>query len=120
VGEGIDAGSLMRISTPEPVIEAGRVTAHVISVDRFGNAALDLADRHLPQSGLRMGRAVTVEIAGSARDAIFARTFADVQEGVLLLYEDSSGSLALAVNRGDAATELGLARGAEVTLRPAG
>jgi S-adenosyl-L-methionine hydrolase (adenosine-forming) len=119
-GAGIDAGSLMRISRPEPVIEARRVTAHVVSVDRFGNAALDLADRHLPQSGLRMGRAVTVEIAGAVREAIFARTFADVHEGVLLLYEDSSGSLALALNRGDAATELGLAPGAEVTLRPAG
>jgi S-adenosylmethionine hydrolase len=119
-GERVDPGSLMRIGTPEPVIERGRVVAHVISVDRFGNAALDLADRHLPKSGLRMGHAVAVEIGGAARDAIFARTFADLQEGALLLYEDSSGSLALAVNRGDAATELGLARGAEVTLRPAG
>lgn len=118
-GEEIDAGSLIRIETSEPVIETGRVTAHVVSVDRFGNAALDLADRHLPQSGLRMGRPVTVEIAGSTRDAVFTLTFADVPDGGLLLYEDSNGSLALAVNRGDAAAELGLQPGAVVTLRPA-
>lgn len=66
-----------------------------------------------------MGRPVAVDVAGSTRDAIFALTFADVPDGGLLLYEDSTGSLALAVNRGDAAAELGLEPGAEITLRPA-
>jgi len=118
-GERTQPESLVRIDAPEPAIEAGRVRAHVVSIDRFGNSALDLADRHLPRSGLRMGRPVTVDVAGSTRDAVFALTFADVPDGGLLLYEDSTGSLALALNRGDAAAELGLEPGAEVTLRPA-
>jgi S-adenosyl-L-methionine hydrolase (adenosine-forming) len=118
-GERIQPESLVRIDAPEPAIEAGRVRAHVVSIDRFGNSALDLADRHLPRSGLRMGSPVTVDVAGSTRDAVFALTFADVPDGGLLLYEDSAGWLALAVNRGDAAAELGLEPGAEVTLRPA-
>jgi S-adenosyl-L-methionine hydrolase (adenosine-forming) len=117
-GEEIDPGSLVRIESPEPVIDPGRVVAHVVSIDHFGNAALDLADRHLPQSGLRMGHPVRVEVAGPTRDAVFALTFADVPEGGLLLYEDSNASLALAVNRGNAAAELDLKPGSEVTLRP--
>ena len=116
-GEAIAPDSLVRIEAPEPTIETGRVTAHVASVDRFGNAALDLADRHLPESGLRLGRPVGVEVAGTPRDAVFALTFADVADGGLLLYEDSNGSLALAINRGDASAELGVIPGAEVTLR---
>jgi hypothetical protein len=119
VGERIEAGSLVGIEASEPVIETGHVVAHVVSIDRFGNAALDLADRHLPQSGLRMGRPVTVEVGGSSREAVFALTFADVPDGELLLYADSNASLALAVNRGDAAAELSLKPGAEVVLRPA-
>jgi S-adenosyl-L-methionine hydrolase (adenosine-forming) len=118
-GERIETESLIRIEPPEPAIEDGRIRAHVVSVDRFGNSALDLADRHLPRSGLRMGRPLTVDVAGSTRDAVFALTFADVPDGGLLLYEDSAGSLALAVNRGDAAAELGLEPGAEVILRHA-
>ena len=55
--------------------------------------------------------------AGSA-EAVFARTFADVGEGRLLLYVDSYGSFALAVNRGSAAAELRLVPGDEVVLRP--
>ena len=42
-GEEIDVGSLVRPSRrSEPAIGAGRVVAHVVSVDRYGNAALDL------------------------------------------------------------------------------
>src|SRR3954469_12417821 len=79
-GEEIDPASLIRIETTDPVIESGVVVAHAVSVDRFGNVALDLADRHLPQTGLRMGRPVTVEVAGTKRDAVYALTFADVPD----------------------------------------
>jgi S-adenosyl-L-methionine hydrolase (adenosine-forming) len=117
-GEEIEPESLIRVDEPEPVIEAGQVIAHVVGIDRFGNAALDVTDRHLPETGLRMGHAVAVDVAGASHDAVFALTFADVPDGRLLLYEDSSGTFALAVNRGSAAAKLGLERGAEVTLRP--
>jgi S-adenosylmethionine hydrolase len=118
-GEEIDADSLVRIEAPRPTIEGDRVIAHVLSLDRFGNAALDLLGEDLPATGLRMGRPITVELAGEARDAVFTLTFADVPDGGLILYENSYGSLALAVNRGDAAADLGLAPGAEVVLRAA-
>ena len=46
---------------------------------------------------------MAVAAPGSADEAVFALTFADVGPGELLLYVDSYGSLALAVNRGSAA-----------------
>jgi len=119
-GEPIPADSLARLERGEPSIEPGRVTATVVSVDRFGNAALDLADRHLPETGLRLGRRLTVEVPGAVHDAVFALTFADVATGALILYRDSSDSLALALNRGSAAEALELEPGGEVILRPAG
>jgi S-adenosylmethionine hydrolase len=65
-----------------------------------------------------MGRPVTIETQGQSHEAVFTLTFADVGDGELLLYLDSSRSLALAVNRGSAAAELRLAPGDEVVLRP--
>src|SRR3954447_655224 len=118
-GASVDAESLTRITPPQPIIETGRVVAHIVSVDRFGNAALDLADSHLPETGLRMGHPIEIEAGGVARPAVFALTFADVPDGGLILYENSYGSLALAVNRGDAAADLGVEPGTEVILRPA-
>ncbi len=117
-GEPIPVESLIKIEASQPEIGRDRLLAHVISVDRFGNAALDLADRHLPASGLRMGRSAVLEAQGRSREAVFTLTFADVGDGELLLYLDSNGSVALAVNRGSAAAELRLAPGDEVVLRP--
>ncbi len=117
-GEEIDAESLARLELPRPAIEADRVVAHVISTDRYGNVALDLVDRHLPRTGLKLGRPLTVEVRGTARQAVFTSTFADVAPGELILHEDSHRSLALAVNRGSAAETLGLDPGDQVTLRP--
>ena len=54
---------------------------------------------------------------GDGRSARYLRTFADAEPGELLLYEDAAGMLALAVNGGEAAAELGgLAPGDEVRL----
>ena len=51
-----------------------------------------------------------------ARVARFAHTFADVTSGELLVYEDASRRLALALGQGSAAAELGLAAGDEVVV----
>jgi S-adenosylmethionine hydrolase len=60
-----------------------------------------------------------VEAAGVTLDAVYALTFADVPAEALLLYLDSYGNLALAVNRGSAADRLGTGVGDRITLRPA-
>jgi S-adenosylmethionine hydrolase len=78
---------------------------------------LDLAERHLPATGLQAGSPVAVECQGRSHQAAFAHTFADVQAGELILYVDSSGSVALAVNGGSAAAKLGIDPGDQVVLR---
>jgi S-adenosyl-L-methionine hydrolase (adenosine-forming) len=116
-GEEIEGASLVALDAAEPAIDEGEVVAHVVSVDRYGNAALDLADRHLPRTGLRLGRALDVEAGGSRHQAMFTLTFADVPAGGLILYENSYRNLALALNRGSAAEALGLRDGDQVVLR---
>lgn len=119
-GEALDPAELVRLDPPRARIEPGPIVrATVARVDGFGNLILDLSDGQLPDSGLRLGRPLAVAARSDERDAVFARTFADVGEGGLLLYLDSSGSAALAVNRGRAAEALGLEAGDEVVLRPA-
>jgi S-adenosylmethionine hydrolase len=118
-GEAIDPGSLMTLERTEPTFEGGRVVAHVVSVDRYGNVALDVRDEDLPKTGLRMGHGVALEAAGQERAAVFTLTFADVDPGGLILYEDSNRNLAIAQNRGNAAEALRIAAGDEVVLRPA-
>ena len=57
-----------------------------------------------------------MEVASRRYSAVVARVFADVRPGEVVLYEDSSRSLALAVNLGSAARLLATMEGQEVTL----
>ena len=83
--------------------------AHVLLVDRFGNASLDVGHADLAGSGLSLGKAVEIDAEGGERFiATFAQTFADVRPGDVILYEDAYRMLAIAVNRGDAASALRL------------
>jgi S-adenosylmethionine hydrolase len=119
-GEELDPGELERLEVTQPAIDGeGNVLAHVVHLDRFGNAALDLTEASIPDTGLRLGHKMVAEVRGDAHDTVFSLTFADVAPGDLIVYRDSYGAIALAVNRGSAAETLGLQAGDEVALRPA-
>ena len=110
-GTPLDATELVDVELPRPRQEDGALVAHVMVVDGFGNVQLDAAASDF---GGRLGHEVEV---GEGRSARYLRTFADAEAGELLLYEDAAGKLALAVNGGEAAAELGgLALGDEVRL----
>ena len=115
-GEPADSGSLMRLELPAAGVEGDRVIAEVLYLDRFGNATLSARPADLEGPPLSPGSRVVVEHGPSSHQATFARAFGEVGEGDLMLYEDSSRRLALAVNRGSAAEALGVRPGDEVTL----
>ena len=117
LGEPFETDELVRLEASVARLEDDRVIASVAGIDGFGNVALDLSEREAGAAGLKLGRGLQVEATGVAGAAVYAHTFADVDEGELILYLDSSASLALAVNRGSAAERLGLAAGDEVVLR---
>ncbi|HEX8158236.1 MAG TPA: SAM-dependent chlorinase/fluorinase [Solirubrobacteraceae bacterium] len=112
VGEPLDPGELVDLELPRARIENGRVVAHVVDADAFGNVMLDVEHADLAGSGLKLGQVVTV----NGEQALYATTFADVPAGGLLLYEDGYRTLSLAVNRGSALDALGLARDAEIQI----
>jgi S-adenosyl-L-methionine hydrolase (adenosine-forming) len=113
-GDPLDPAELVTLDLPQAQITGDGLLAHVLQADRFGNVVLDAEHRQLAGSGLRLGRAVTV----NGERALYATTFADVPEGGLLLYEDGYRTLALAVNRGSALATLGLELDAEVRIAP--
>ena len=117
-GQHLDPDELQVLALPPPEVREGEVVAHVLLVDRFGNASLDVGHADLAGSGLSLGKLVEVEVGGERFIAMFAQTFADVRPGDVILYEDAYRMLALAVNRGDAAAALKLRPDARVLLRP--
>jgi S-adenosyl-L-methionine hydrolase (adenosine-forming) len=119
VGEPIPVGQLRRFGLPTAHIEAGTLTVHVLRSDTFGNLILDAADEQLSALGVSLGDTLMISHEGAVRTARYAATFAEVTPGELLIYEDATRMVALAVNRGSAAELLGAGADDELTVRAA-
>jgi S-adenosylmethionine hydrolase len=117
-GEPFDPDTLVRLDLPAPKLDGATIHAHVLTFDRFGNAILSASHEHATAVGLKLGRPVLVSTPRGERETLFVRTFGDVAPGELLLYEDSWRMLALAVNRGDVRSVLGIAVDDKVTIAP--
>jgi S-adenosylmethionine hydrolase len=119
-GEPLDVEELVVLDRPRAEVGAdGSVLAHALTLDTFGNVTLDVEHADLARTGLRLGRPVTLDVAGREHAALFAHTFADVPAGGLLVYEDPARALAIAVSSGDAARALDLRPGDTVRIAPA-
>jgi S-adenosyl-L-methionine hydrolase (adenosine-forming) len=115
LGPAVPVEDLVRLAQPRVEVGPGRLDTEVLTIDRFGNVQLAASMADLAVAGLTAGTA-RIGLGGRTRVVAVGVTFADVAPGELVLYVDSAGQLALAVNGGDAAAELGLESGDPVTV----
>lgn len=87
----------------------GTMLARIIHIDHFGNAITNLR-----QTGASFA-AERVRLQ-SGREALIARTYADVPDGQPVAYIGSTGRLEIAVRNGNAATDLNLSVGDVVSM----
>ncbi|HEU4348607.1 MAG TPA: SAM-dependent chlorinase/fluorinase [Actinoplanes sp.] len=103
-GPAVDQGTVIRLPDPVVAVGDGWIESEVMTVDRFGNVQLAATGAVL--SGL--GTDLLVNGNVSARRGT---TFADVDKGELLVYEDSAGQVGIAVNNGRAVVVLSVRPG---------
>ena len=127
LGPVVDASLLARVEVPLPEVEPGQLEAQVVAVDRYGNLQLAAGVADLVAAGFVPSAVVEVASAHPSAEEIevspatVGRTFMDVAPGALLVHEDSSGRLAVALSGGSAARQLAWEPGHAVVLsRPAG
>jgi S-adenosylmethionine hydrolase len=116
-GQGFDPDRLVQLETPRASAESGTVLAPVIGVDGFGNVQLGAVHADLESIDAGLGDRVELTLeSGDTHVGTYALTFSDVSDGELLLFEDSTMQLALAVNRGRAADRLGVGAGDQLRI----
>jgi S-adenosylmethionine hydrolase len=119
-GEPLEPGALSRLILSRARQDSGgnRVT-HVVDIDGFGNVALDAAEHQdVVGIGWEVGARVRLTSLDRVHGAVFALGFVHAKPGELMVYEDSGGALALALNSGNASEMLGLRLGEPLTLAP--
>jgi hypothetical protein len=103
-GDEIDPAVLVRLPDPVVAVGDGWLEAEVMTVDRFGNVQLAAGGAALAGLGPEL------ILNGNVR-ARRGNTFGDVGPGDLLVYEDSAGRVAIAVNHGRAVVVLSVRTG---------
>jgi S-adenosyl-L-methionine hydrolase (adenosine-forming) len=106
-GPAVDPGTLVRLPEPETFVEQGKLTTEIRYIDTFGNIQLAATGADLDASGAGLGTTAHANLNGRSATATVGRTFADTTTDGLIVYVDSGGRVALAVNGGSAANEFG-------------
>ena len=119
-GEAFDPDRLEQIEIPRANVQSGVVSVPVIGADGFGNLQLAAVHEDLKSVGLGLGDRVQLTFdSGETHVGTYALTFSAVPDGDVLLFEDSTMQLAVAVNRGSAADLLGVRAGDQLRISAA-
>lgn len=110
---GIPANDLVTYRWAVPISDRDGIQGWIIHIDRFGNLI-----SNIPASMIR-------ESVGSSRFRIYVGntildeivdTFGDVPDGEPVAYIGSSGTLEIAINKGNAKEMLGVQKGAQISI----
>ena len=99
-GPEVAVASLARLELKAAKLDERGITAEVIATDGpFGNLVTNIDADDFLKLGYRRGAVVPVRVGGKEMKIRFVKTFSDVAVGEPLLYIDSRGHFAMAVNQ---------------------
>jgi S-adenosylmethionine hydrolase len=109
VGPELDVSKLVRLDTAPAKLDEHGLSGEVIATDGpFGNLVTNISGEDFLKLGYVRGQTAHVTIGKTEMGIPFVRTFSDVPLNKPLLYIDSRGHLALAVNQGNFAATYGV------------
>jgi S-adenosyl-L-methionine hydrolase (adenosine-forming) len=121
LGDAIDPVTLVPGMIPLPTeSDDGVLAGEVLWVDRFGNCQLNLDADMLRARDLGPGAGFEVQIGDVSGRVRWVETFSEAKPSELVVFVDSYGLLALALDRQSAAARHELRVGTAVTLIPPG
>jgi len=109
VGPEMAVKDLVRLELSAATLDDRGLTATVIATDGpFGNLVTNVDAEDFLKLGYQRGQEVPVTVGGREMKIKFVKTFSDVPLGQPLLYIDSRGHMALAVNQGSFSATFGV------------
>jgi S-adenosylmethionine hydrolase len=108
-GPEVPVKELVRLELKAATLDERGLSATVIATDGpFGNLVTNVDAEDFLRLGYQHGQEVPVTVGGREMKIRFVKTFSDVPLGQPLLYIDSRGHLAMAVNQGSFSAVFGV------------
>ncbi len=108
-GPEVPVKDLVRLELKAATLDERGLSATVIATDGpFGNLVTNVDAEDFLKLGYQRGQEVPVTVGGKEMKIKFVKTFSDVPLGQPLLYIDSRGHMALAVDQGSFAAKYGV------------
>jgi S-adenosylmethionine hydrolase len=106
VGPEIAVHQLVRLNIPAAQESATGISGTILALDRpFGSLISNIEAEDFLKLGYKHGDSVQLTLNGRPVTVPFVRTFGDVPLGKPLLYVDSRGHIAIAINQGNYSVE---------------
>lgn len=97
---------LVRLNLQQAILEAGELSGEIIATDGpYGNLISNIEADKFAKLGYKIDDQVRFTLADKPYTMPFVKTFSDVPKGDPLLYIDSRGHLAIAINLGNAQSQ---------------
>jgi S-adenosylmethionine hydrolase len=121
VGPEMPVASMVRLDLKAPRMDDRGMSAEVIATDGpFGNLVTNVSAEEFLKLGYKRGEEVPVKIGDKEMKVKFVKTFSDVPLNQPLIYIDSRGRFAMAVNQGNFAATYGVKPPVELFIPRAG
>ena len=109
VGPALDVNTLVRLDLDAPKVDEQGLRGEVIATDGpFGNLVTNVDAEDFLKLGYQRGQTVPLSIGDTKIELPFVKTFSDVPLNKPLIYIDSRGRFALAVNQASFAATYGI------------
>jgi S-adenosylmethionine hydrolase len=119
VGPALDVNSLVRLNLEAAKVDDQGLHGEVIATDGpFGNLVTNVDADLFLKLGYQRGQTVPLTLGEQKMDLQFVKTFSDVPVQTPLIYIDSRGRFALAVNQGSFATTYKIRPPIKFTIPP--
>jgi S-adenosylmethionine hydrolase len=119
VGPALDVNSLVRLNLEAARVDEQGLHGEVIATDGpFGNLVTNVDADLFLKLGYQRGQVVPMTIGEQKMDLRFVKTFSDVPVQTPLIYIDSRGRFALAVNQGSFAATYKIKPPVKFTIPP--
>lgn len=122
VGPLLDINNIVELKVDDPTIESDSISGIIDVLDvRFGSIWSNISEDFMKKIGVSYGDTVQVSIKNGFRelyksDLTYAKSFAEVNMGEVLVYINSLGNVSVAINQGSFARAYNISSGRDWTI----